>query len=100
MRRIVWQENVQDVIKYNDENPLFAAWKCVKTLNEQRELISGSDTDLVTAIPPTEWFDALVANGAKRVFGWFFGWIYAIIYFTFRSCKTKPIVEQPTEPYN
>lgn len=31
--------------------------------------------------PPQEWTDAWVADGAKRVFGLLFGWIYAILYF-------------------
>jgi hypothetical protein len=32
--------------------------------------------------PPDEWSDALMADGAKLVFGLMFGWLYAIIYFS------------------
>jgi len=34
-----------------------------------------------TANPPEQWVEAWAADGAKRVFGLFFGWLYAIIYF-------------------
>ncbi len=34
-----------------------------------------------TVNPPEQWVEAWAADGAKRVFGLFFGWLYAIIYF-------------------
>ena len=59
----------------------------------------------VTTNPPKEWIDAWVADGAKRVFGLLFGWIYAIVYFALwfipawvikmliEISKTKRIIE-------
>ena len=34
-----------------------------------------------TTNPPQKWIDALVNDGAGRVFALFFGWVYATIYF-------------------
>jgi hypothetical protein len=34
-----------------------------------------------TANPPKAWLRAWEADGAKRVFGLFLGWVYALIYF-------------------
>lgn len=37
----------------------------------------------VASDPPVAWTEAWAADGAKRVFGLFFGWIYAIVYYAF-----------------
>jgi hypothetical protein len=39
---------------------------------------------LIKAIrnPPQAWTDAWAADGAKQVFGLYFGWFYAMVYFT------------------
>lgn len=34
-----------------------------------------------TSNPPKEWIENLTADGAIRVFGLFFGWLYSAIYF-------------------
>jgi hypothetical protein len=34
-----------------------------------------------TVNPPEHWVEELAADGAKRVFGLLFGWLYAIVYF-------------------
>ena len=34
-----------------------------------------------TPTPPEEWLEILTADGAKRVFALFFGWLYSAIYF-------------------